>query len=90
MNYMELSELCVFLNKHNWDTEIDRAFYWDWNSLQGLTEMEQSVMILKANGFLHEEIKRITKYSGTLSGLRNIYERSRKKVLAKLALLGRN
>jgi hypothetical protein len=87
MDYMDHKELCDFLNSHNWDSEENRAFYWDWDSLQGLTEMEQSVMALKANGFFHEEIKKITKYNGTLSGLRNVYERARKKVLAKYQLL---
>lgn len=89
MNYMDHKELCNFLNSHNWDSEVDRAFYWDWDSLQGLTDMEQSVMVLKANGFFHEEIKKKTKYNGTVEGLRKIYERARKKVLDKYQLLAK-
>jgi hypothetical protein len=88
MKYMDHTELCDFLNSHTWDDEVNRAFYWNWDSLQGLTKIEQDVMVLKANGYYHEEIKRLTKYQGTLSGLRNIYERARKKVLAKYPLSG--
>ncbi len=88
MKCMDHKELCDFLNSHAWDDDVNRAFYWDWDSLQGLTPMEQAVMTLKANGYYHEEIKRLTKYQGTVSGLRNIYERARKKVLAKYPLAG--
>ncbi len=88
MKCMDHKDLCDYLNIHSWDDPVNRAFYWDWDSLQGLTDMEQAVMTLKANGYYHEEIKRLTKYQGTLSGLRNVYERARKKVLAKYQLTG--
>lgn len=88
MKCMDHKDLCDYLSTHSWDDEVNRAFYWEWDSLQGLTDMEQAVMTLKANGYYHEEIKRLTKYQGTLSGLRNVYERARKKVLAKYPLTG--
>ena len=87
INYMEHKDLSNFINSHSWDNEVDRAPYWKWDILQGLTEIEQDILVLKVNDFRYEEIKRLIKYSGTLSGLRNVYERAKKKVLAIHPLL---
>ena len=68
------------------DNEPDREPYWKYPVLQGLTDLEQDVLILKSDDYHYKEIKRLLRYEGSIEGLYQICSRARKKAKKNMGL----
>lgn len=89
-SYGSEKELYEFLVADNPDSRVSiKNDKWKWASLKVLSDTEKKVVDLRSTGYSHKEIKRMIDYNGTVSGLRNIYDRARKKVIAEYKLLGK-
>ncbi len=90
-SYGSEQELYQFLVADNPNSRLSiKNDTWDWDCLQVLSITEKKIIDLRSKGYSHKEIKRMIDYNGTLSGLRNMYDRARKKVIAEYELLDKN
>jgi hypothetical protein len=70
----------------HYDTEPYREPYWKHPLLQGLSKLEQDVLILKSDYYSYEEIHRLISYKGSIEGLYQICCRARKKAKKNVGL----
>lgn len=63
-------------------SESDRVEYWEHPLLQGMTILEQDVILCRAKELHYKEIKRLIKYDGPEEGLRQVMNRAQQKAIS--------